>query len=735
MVRSWALSADLSRPLSYAALALALASMLLLVVELRRRQGGGMAVAATGVLATSLLALAVLRPATVLSRGSLVGPRLIVLADRSRSLDLPGDEGTRRETLGKALGRLKAAAGQARLKVLGFGTGPAVPWDPAGTSDLPPAPHSDLGAALTSLAALPEERPASIVVFSDGRLDRPSEDQPGAAVLDALRGLRVPVHSVSLARTSMPDASIRAVRAAGAAVAHQPLPLTIQIGCEGSLACDDLTVSARELIDGGPPALLASGIAHVTQGTATVELTITLDRAGSRIVEVGIETPSGDTIPDNDRRLLAFDVARDRVRVLHVAGRPSYDVRALRMWLKSNASVDVVAFFILRTQGDDVNAGEDDLALIPFPVHELFSEHLPSFDAVVLQDFNAQPYELLQHLPALARYVEHGGGLVMVGGPDAFAGGHYAGTRLADVLPVALESSSPSSAAFDLAPFKPSYTEVARSAPALRSLRSFNGDALPEMAGANRVGEARPGSSVLWTHPKLKTPSGAPMPILSLGEKGDGRAIALAIDGTYRLAYSALGSETAGRAHAALWDGLLGWLMRDPRYEPAQIELEHACLAGVPLSLKIRPLPGSEGMLNVEVRHLEGRQLVARQEPKHIQGGEPLTFEVGKLEPGGYSARVWVGTGPSTRKEFACERGGDEWADSRPDEARLADIARATGGTFLRASDAGRVPLPPSTEVAVERRVQPLLPSWAWSLLAALSVGAHWIARRKIGLA
>jgi uncharacterized membrane protein len=732
MVRSWALSADLSRPLSYAAIALALLSLILLVVELRRRRGSGVLVALTGLAATALLTLAVLRPASVLSRSNMVGPRLIVLADRSRSLDLPGDEGTRRETLNHALARLKAAAGQARLRVLGFGEGAAAPWDPAATPEAPPAPHSDLGAALMSLASLPEERPASIVVLSDGRFDRPAEERAGEAVQEELRGLRVPVHTVSLARAAVPDASIRAVRAAGAAVAHQPLPLTIQIGCDGGLACDDIVVSAKELIEGGPPALLASGTAHVNQGTATVELSITLDRSGSRIVEVGIQAPQGDTIPDNDRRLVAFDVARDRVRVLHVAGRPSYDVRALRMWLKSDASVDVVAFFILRTSGDDVNAGEDDLALIPFPVHELFSEHLPSFDAVVLQDFNAQPYELLQHLPALARYVEHGGGLIMVGGPDSFAGGHYAGTRLADVLPVALESSS---SAFDLAPFKPSYTDVARSAPVLRSLRSFNGDALPEMAGANKVGEARPGSSVLWTHPKLKTASGAPMPVLALGEKGDGRAIALAIDGTYRLAYSALGSETAGRAHAALWDGLLGWLMRDPRYEPAQIELDHPCIADVPLSLKIRPLPGSEGALNVEVAELQGRKVLFRQKPRSIKGGEPFSVDVGKLPPGGYSARVWVGTGPSTRKDFACERGGDEWADSRPDEARLRDIASVTGGKFLRAADAGQIPLPPATEVAVERRVQPVLPSWVWSLMAAVALGAHWIARRKTGLA
>jgi uncharacterized membrane protein len=738
MVRSFALSSDLNRPLSYAALALALASIVLLGFELQRRRKAGLLVALTGLGATALLTLAVLRPASVLSRGSLVGPRVVVLADRSRSIDLPGDKGTRRETLVRAVGDIKRAAGKARLRILGFGEGPPLPWDPtapqAQQAQPAPAAHSDLGAALMSLAGRAEERPASIVVISDGRLDRPSENQPGPAAIEALRGLKVPIHTVSLASASPPDASIRSVRAAGAAVAHQPLPLTVQIGCDGGLACEDLTVSARELIEGGRPALLASGVAHLDHGLATVELSITLDRAGPRIVEVAIQAPDGDAIPANDRRLITFDVARDRVRVLHVAGRPTYDVRALRMWLKSDASVDVVTFFILRTRTDEVRASEEDLALIPFPVDELFSEHLPSFDAVVLQDFNAAPYNLLGHLPALARYVEHGGGLIMVGGPDSFAGGHYAGTRLADVLPVALDQS-PSEAAFDLASFVPVYSDVARATPALRPLRAFNGEALPEMAGANRVGDARPGSFVLWTHPKLKTPSGAPMPLLALGEKGDGRSIALAVDGTYRLSYSSLGSETAGRAHGALWDGLLGWLMRDPRYEPAQVELESQCTAGVPLTLRARPLPGSEGVLNVEVARLERRDVVVRKQDRIVKGSEPVTVDVGKLEPGGYSARVWVGTGPSTRRDFACEQGGDEWADSRPDEARLRAVSQATGGEFFRASNAGEIPLPPATEVAAERRVEPVLPAWTWTLLAAAALGVHWIARRKTGLA
>ena len=111
----------------------------------------------------------------------------------------------------------------------------------------------------------------------------------------------------------------------------------------------------------------AAGIGqHPDRGTGKIELSVTLDRAGTRILEVSIKSPSGDEIPENDTRYIATTVTRDRVRVLHVAGRPTYDVRALRMWLKSDASIDLVAFFILRTPDDDVNASQDDLALIPF---------------------------------------------------------------------------------------------------------------------------------------------------------------------------------------------------------------------------------------------------------------------------------------------------------------------------------------------------------------------------------
>jgi hypothetical protein len=52
----------------------------------------------------------------------------------------------------------------------------------------------------------------------------------------------------------------------------------------------------------------------------------------------------------------------------------------------------------------------------------------------------------------------------------------------------------------------------------------------------------------------------------------------------------------------------------------------------------------------------------------------------------------------------------------------------------VRASAASSLPLPEATQVASERQVAPLLPPWAWSLGAALLLGAHWIVRRRGGL-
>ena len=741
-----AVNGDLPFWAAVLACVLAAASLaVLLLFELRRRERGGPAIVLTGLLAVAALLLAIARPVRIAARESVIGAKVIVLDDLSRSMALPQNGKEPRSAVrDRASAEIAKKSKDARLHVLGFGDGTPMPLaaKPGEAASSPSiAPRSDLTAALRAIASSSEERPQAIVVVSDGRLDDPSEDATKEQLAQLGKELKVPIHTVATTPSAPADASVRRVSAAGAAVAHVPLPLKVEVGCAGGLSCDELTVTARELREDGPPALLATGLSHLKDGKGTVDLAVTLDRAGARILEIAITPPSGDTIPENDRRLLSFNVARERVRVLHVAGRPTSDVRALRQWLKSDASVDVVAFFILRTQSDTPNARQEDLSLIPFPVDELFTEHLPSFDAVVLQDFDAQPYGLEKHLPQLARYVKAGGGLIMVGGQNSFVAGGYANTPLADVLPMTLDGSSGATAA-DVANVTPAWTDDGRAAPLLSPLRDLVGEELPVMPGANVLGDVRPGGLVLWAHPTRTTRSGQPMPILAIGDQGDGRSIALGIDGAWQLEFSQLGARTSGRGYGALWDGLLGWLMRDPRFEPGQLELVSPCVADTPTKLRVRlPSSGKDANaqkdMTIEVRRLDKQDMppVRVAVPKRDPGAAgAVEVSLPPLTTGGYTARLKLGAGPTTRRDFACESGGDEWADSRPDRERLKALAAATGGSFNDATDDLALLLPKPAVVSAERHVVPVAPPWVWTLLAAGALGIHWFARRRAGL-
>jgi hypothetical protein len=82
-----------------------------------------------------------------------------------------------------------------------------------------------------------------------------------ASLKKELEPLGVPVHTVRLADRGPKDAMIRSVRTAGAAVAHQPLAVTVEIACSGGLGCSEVPVVARELRYDVEPAELASGVA------------------------------------------------------------------------------------------------------------------------------------------------------------------------------------------------------------------------------------------------------------------------------------------------------------------------------------------------------------------------------------------------------------------------------------------------------------------------------------------
>ncbi|MBK6520324.1 MAG: hypothetical protein IPM79_16090 [Polyangiaceae bacterium] len=755
MTRTLAPSADLGATGVVLAFAFGAVAVVLLFVELSRSRGGGRRpaiVALTGALATLALVGAILRPVSVESSGLTVGPRVAIVVDGSRSMLLPAGDGEppRRSLRDDVVTKLAGRGGDVRFAISTFGEGPAVTSsleELAGDAGKPRGKRSDLAAALSSVASGGEEPPTAIIVVSDGVLDRPSREHAADAANLGLSGLNVPVHSVLAAKGAPKDASLRAVRLAGAAVAHQPFSVRVELGCGGGLTCGRVPVYVRELADEGPSQPIAEGevdLAGAGEEPRSIELSLTLHRAGPRVIEVEIDAPRADSVPANDRRFVTLDVARDRVRVLHIAGRPTYDVRAMRTWLKADESVDVVAFFILRTPTDSVGAPASELALIPFPVDELFTTHLPSFDAVVLQDFNAATYGLTRHLDNLTDYVKRGGGLIMVGGPDAFGPGMYADTPLAAALPVKLERAHTDNGV-DLGFFTPQVTPAGRVAPVLGPVRELIGEGFPDMPGTNIVGAPNPGATVLLTHPTLG--SDERMPVLALGEYGTGRTIALTVDGTHKLLFGTFAAERAGRAYGALWDGLLGWLMRDPRFESTALDLPGGCIAGEPSTITIRPLPGHTGEAAVSILQLGTGKVVFEGSVAIAPDGVASTLELPSLDAGGYAASVRLGPAggaddpgsderltPATRRDFACEEGGDEWADSRPDGDRLAAIAKATRGISVGPDDLDKISFPDATVINTQRRSAPLAPAWVWTTFAAALVGAHWVLRRRAGL-
>ena len=111
--------------------------------------------------------------------------------------------------------------------------------------------------------------------------------------------------------------------------------------------------------------------------------------------------------------------------------------------LRRDPNVDLVSFFILRTETDEQPWNHDDLSLIPFPTFEIFEEQLRSFDLVIFQNFNYAPYGVEPFLPNVRDYVEEGGAIAMIGGDLSFASGGYGLTALRDVLPVELPAAPP----------------------------------------------------------------------------------------------------------------------------------------------------------------------------------------------------------------------------------------------------------------------------------------------------
>src|SRR5262249_20098525 len=135
------------------------------------------------------------------------------------------------------------------------------------------------------------------------------------------------------------------------------------------------------------------------------------ERVGKYVYEGSVPVLPPETVAENNQPALLLRATRDKTRVLQVAGRPSWDERALRGFFKADPNVDLISFFILRTYDDIQAVPTEEMSLIPFPTEELFEQELGSFDVIILQDFEFARYGIRPYLDNIRAYAENGGAL------------------------------------------------------------------------------------------------------------------------------------------------------------------------------------------------------------------------------------------------------------------------------------------------------------------------------------
>ena len=133
--------------------------------------------------------------------------------------------------------------------------------------------------------------------------------------------------------------------------------------------------------------------------------------------------------------MLTVEGVRENLRVLLVSGEPHAGERTWRNMLKSDASVDLVHFTILRPPEKQDGTPINQLSLIAFPTRELFQEKLDQFDLIIFDRYQRRGVLPLLYLENVARYVEKGGAVLVSAGDDYASPLSLYRTPLGQILP------------------------------------------------------------------------------------------------------------------------------------------------------------------------------------------------------------------------------------------------------------------------------------------------------------
>ena len=548
-----------------------------------------------------------------------------------------------------------------------------------------------------ALAEEPSGRVAGAILLSDGRLHD----------LDRAPGLPAPLHLLHTGREEDWDRKLTVDNAPAFGILGEEITMTLRIDDDGAAPEGVGTVPVDVSIDGEEPQRFQLPVGQ------DIDLPLTLPHGGRNVLQFSTPEAEGELTDRNNTALVQINGVRDRLSVLLVSGEPHAGGRTWRNLLKSDSSVDLVHFTILRPPEKQDGVPVRELSLIAFPTRELFLEKIEDFDLIIFDRYKRRGILPSIYLDNVRDYVETGGAVLIAAGPDFASADSLYRTPLESVVP-----ARPTARVIERR-FRPQVTDLGQRHPVTAGLEPETDEGWGSWM--RQIELTEPTGDVVMT-------GADDSPLLVLDRVGEGRVALLGSDHAWLWNRGFEG----GGPQLELLRRLAHWMMKEPELEEEALWAE---ATGQQMRIIRRSLSETVGPVTITTPSGE----VMEMELEEVSPGRFETLfdgpEIGlyRLENGDHTAVI--GLGPASPVEFE-----ETIASAEP----LSEVIDTTGGGALALADglprirevregrpaAGRGWIGITPRGAYETRAVtqlPLLPAWLVLALAAALILGGWL--------
>ncbi len=490
----------------------------------------------------------------------------------------------------------------------------------------------------SAIRDVPPSRVAGAIIVTDGQV----HDVPDAGIA----ATPAPLHVLVTGIDGEKDRRIRFEKAPRFGITGKPLEMTYRVFSSES---ESGQIDVRISINGEP--------VTVTRAEIGVEMPVELEipHAGRNIIELAIEKEPDEITGVNNKAIAVVDGIRENLRVLLVSGEPHAGERTWRNLLKSDASVDLVHFTILRPPEKQDGTPITDLSLIAFPTRELFVEKINDFDLIIFDRYQHRDVLPILYYDYIAQYVARGGALLIAAGPEYSGNQSIARTPLIAALP-----ALPTGRVIEEA-FYPRLTETGTKHPVTRGLDGATTEP-PSWSRWFRIIDIKNqlGTAVLK--------GAGERPLLLLNRMQEGRVGMLLSDQGWLWARGFEG----GGPHVSLYRRIAHWLMKEPELEEERLYAEGR---GMTLEILRQTMSDDPGSVTLIAPSGQTRDVKLSQSGSGVFSATTEVEEIGLYQIGNGELAALAHVGPVNAREFA---------DTISTTDLLAGQAGATGGSVRR---------------------------------------------------